>query len=201
MNLKYVIALSSLAISFHIKATDKTCGVYWGTFDPPTRAHQQIIMQAFSTGIDQLFVIINNHGHKQYAASIEHRIAMLTMILPPEYPITILVQDATRTWSMQELRDTFGESPTVGWHLFSGQENLAYWNPKNGTAQDTVFIIPREHAAPIIPDCVTVLSIPENCKAISSSAIRLYIKNKGTEWQSMVPEAVATFIKEHQLYI
>lgn len=88
-------------------------GIYWGTFDPPTRAHQQVILQAFSTGIDRLFVVVNNHGHKKYTASIEDRVAMLKLILPPKYPITVLIQDVTHKWSMEELKDTYGNYPTT----------------------------------------------------------------------------------------
>lgn len=203
MKLKYAV-YTTLVLLHSIQANTQhactTFGVYWGTFDPPTRAHEQIIIQAFSLPIDRLFVVINNHGHKQYNATIEDRIAMLKLILPTTYPITLLIQDKTVTWSMHSLKDTFGVYPEVSWYLFSGQENLTYWNALDADMHDTVVIMPRACAKTIIPEGVTLLTLPTECNTISSSTVRLSIQNNTSVWHSMVPKLVIDFINNHTLY-
>ncbi|MGE0009910.1 MAG: hypothetical protein AB7F19_05155 [Candidatus Babeliales bacterium] len=193
-----------LTTYYHVDATvdEVTCyGVYWGTFDPPTRAHQQIMIRSFSTGIQQLFVVINNHGHKQYTASLQDRIAMVKLLISPELPITLLTQDATQTWGIEQLKNCFGNSPKVRWHLFSGQENLAHWNPNNEDSFDKVFIIPREGKVQhLIPASATQLRIAADCYTISSSIVRSRIKNLTPCWQQFVPATVAQYIKSHALY-
>lgn len=199
----YCLCFFTLSTCFIQSVTiqaNSTFGVYWGTFDPPTRAHKEVIAQAFSTGIDRLFVVINNHGHKKYCASVEDRVAMLKMILPPTSPITILVQDTQHAWSMKELKDSFGQFPEVNWHLFSGQENLAYWNPDDGDTHDKVFIIPRGNTQTIIPATVTVMPIAQHCNVISSSAVRSSIKNQDNTWHALVCGQVAQYINAHGLY-
>ncbi len=203
MKLKHAVYTTLVllhSIQASTQSTSTTFGVYWGTFDPPTRAHEHVILQAFSLSIDRLFVVINNHGHKQYNAALEDRIAMLKLILPTSYPITVLIQDKAVAWGMQELKNSFGAYPEVSWYLFSGQENLAYWNPCDADIHDTLVIMPRADSKTIIPAGVTLLTLPPVCNTISSSAVRSSIQRKTGDWYAMVPEHVMEFIKEHSLY-
>ncbi len=201
MELKLVVYnILVLLHSMQASNASNTFGVYWGTFVPPTRAHEQVITRAFSMGIDRLFVVINNQGHKQYCATLEDRIAMLKLILPCTFPITLLVQDKTVSWGMQELKDTFGAYPKVSWYLLSGQENLAYWNPLDADAHDTLVIMPRADSKTVIPAGVTLLILEKEYSVISSSAVRLSIQHKTSLCYNMVRERVMEFIKEHNLY-
>lgn len=200
MKLKYIVLSSALLFAAQSKssaASTHVYGVYWGTFDPPTLAHQAIINQAFSVGIEHLFVVVNNHGHKPYCASISDRLAMLQLAVDPQLAVTYLVQDATCAWGMQELKNSFGGYPETAWYLFSGQENLAYWDLKNSDPHDKIVIIERQGSTTVISDAVLSLKL---AIPVSSTAVRIAIKQKDSSWRALVPPSVVAYIEEHALY-
>lgn len=191
---------SAFLLASFSKSSAHSYGVYWGTFDPPTLAHQAVITEAFSIGIEHLFVIVNNHGHKPYCASIDDRLAMLKLAMDPKLSVTYLVQDTECTWGMKELKETFGSHPETSWYLFSGQENLPYWNLKECDARDTIVIIERQGSSTIIPQGVITLKLGHIAKPVSSTSVRKAIKEKEIIWRTLVSPEVIFYIEEHLLY-
>lgn len=55
-------------------------GVYWGSFDPITKAHESII-QRVGAKLGKLIVIVNNDPRKNYQATIVHRINMIHLAM------------------------------------------------------------------------------------------------------------------------
>lgn len=53
----------------------KKLGIYWGSFDPPTFAHKDIIIKSFSY-VSFIFIVINNNGCKKYFFSSKKRLIM-----------------------------------------------------------------------------------------------------------------------------
>ncbi|KTD65706.1 nicotinate-nicotinamide nucleotide adenylyltransferase [Legionella spiritensis] len=58
-------------------------GLYWGTFDPPTRAHLNIMINAITQGaLNKLVIVVNNNtGEKHYHTPGEDRAAMIRGML------------------------------------------------------------------------------------------------------------------------
>lgn len=73
---------------------DIKIGLYSGTFDPPTKAHNAIIRNAIQNlKLERLYIFVNKNGGKQYKCSSEERVAMLKRMLKDiEDKVVIIAQ-------------------------------------------------------------------------------------------------------------
>ena len=61
---------------------DIKIGIYSGTFDPPTLAHNNIIRSAIKhLNLDKLYIFVNKNGEKNYKCSARQRVEMLECML------------------------------------------------------------------------------------------------------------------------
>lgn len=61
---------------------DIKVGLYSGTFDPPTLAHDHIIREAIKyLDLDKLYIFVNKNDSKDYKCSIRQRVEMLKRML------------------------------------------------------------------------------------------------------------------------
>lgn len=78
--LSFLYLLSFSAILFASK--DIKIGVYSGTFDPPTLAHNHVIRKTIDfLNLDKLFIFVNKNGEKNYKCSAHQRVEMLKVML------------------------------------------------------------------------------------------------------------------------
>lgn len=105
-------------------------GVFWGAFDPPTRAHIAIIKAALSLScISHLIVVINNHSYKEYTFPLAQRRELLIEEIGPGLldKITILVQDDAQPADFSHLISISslplcaiaGSDAYIRWHSYS----------------------------------------------------------------------------------
>lgn len=95
-------------------------GVFWGAFDPPTKAHVAIIEKALVLPfIHHLIVVLNNNSYKEYAIPFETRKEELQAALAPLHleKITLLEQDDAHplnfaAWKRSH-RGLFAPSPAM----------------------------------------------------------------------------------------
>ncbi len=81
-------------------------GIYWGAFDPPTKAHRAIIEIVLAEKwLRDLIVVINNHNYKSYTYSLEERKLMMEDIILSldAKNVTLLAQDDNHPLDYQVL--------------------------------------------------------------------------------------------------
>lgn len=81
-NLFHKALISSLFLVMVSLVANGAVGVYTGSFDPPTKAHEAIIRAgAKEPGVDKLYVLVNVSGSKNFNTSSYERIEMLKTAL------------------------------------------------------------------------------------------------------------------------
>ena len=74
------LILSFLCFAAHDTGIKK--GIYSGSFDPPTKAHNAIIRSAIKNlALDKLYIFVNKNGSKNYKCSSKERVEMLQRML------------------------------------------------------------------------------------------------------------------------
>ena len=118
--------------------------IYPGTFDPPTKGHEDLIRRSLHF-VDRLIVGVARSSAKSTLFPVDQRVALLSEILSAEDRVTVQPFDG--------LLAHFAES--VGAHLvvrglravsdFEYEFQMALMNRKLHNGLETVFLIPALH--------------------------------------------------------
>ena len=145
-------------------------GVYWGAFDPLTKAHKAIIEAALKNlDLTKLLVVINNHGYKKYSFSLEERTDVLSAWIKKERlnAVEILAQEEGSPCDYEALLQR--EKPPfvaiAGYDAYLSWEDRSSW--------DSIAVIPRGRSQPDLQDKgAFLLEIEPEYKDISSSQVK-----------------------------
>jgi nicotinic acid mononucleotide adenylyltransferase len=204
-------------------------GVCWGTFDPPTLAHFNIMLSAISQGrLDKLIVVVNdNTGPKHYHTPGVERAAMIRKMLwdnhhqrPIEImqhtPIEIIVQnDAYKVDDklVQELNPDAQIIPIVGQDSFiTGAKYCKAYDkvivaPRGENEESSLLSTIEEHDLTNIH----LLDLSSRFLTVSSTAVRDEVKRvhdmdrrtheaKQPQIKHLVSSSTASYINTHYFF-
>ena len=197
----------------------ETQGIYWGTFDPPTLAHLNIIVESlkqfhFST----LFVIINDNSHtgKTYQSTGNERAMMFKNMLI-EYAkemnfsdvwmshIQIICQTDANDFSYQKAKQAH---PGKRIYAIVGQDSFDKFKQYKESlySYDHILIAPRgresEHLSEEIATFglpnISILKIDRSCLEISSTNAReaIYTDQKHITRTQLHPSVIGVIQKK-----
>lgn len=180
--------------------SDSTIGVFWGTFDPPTRAHAFIIHTALKKlQLQTLYVVVNDDTRKTPKASVSERISMLETITQSYSKHVVIQAQNTINQDYFKLRDVLQQPLTV----IAGSDALLwllnhYGNPAL-SRYDRICIFAREGAT-IPENCpVETIHLPENYPSFSSKMTRFAL-HFGLEYIEALAPEIREFIQIQKLY-
>jgi nicotinic acid mononucleotide adenylyltransferase len=177
-------------------------GIFWGSFDPPTLAHQAIIYRMGELFTDN-FIIVKNDAEKKYFVPIEHRLEMLYNILPPNTnKYQVLVQNLQNNYDYFDIH----ESGNDNLYIVVGMDALFTWLQQHQVDElikyDGVYVVPRNTSSSIDITRLTKIKIMEingKYNDVSSTAVRNALKLK--EYKSIaLDRKVLTYINNNKLY-
>ncbi|HXF91069.1 MAG TPA: hypothetical protein VNJ29_03975, partial [Candidatus Nitrosotenuis sp.] len=182
--------------------------IYSGSFDPPTLAHKEIILQVLKqTGVKKLYIIVNSYNQKTFKASVEERMKMLELMLEEvKENIVIIAQDSPNKKSDYLMLKKIINEPLM---LICGEDSYrrSLKIPDSQRVKfNSVLIIPRYSPEDTKEDKLTLepnakyLSINVDFLKISSTQIRNHLKNK--EYNNIqLDKKVLAFITKNNLYV
>lgn len=189
----------------------KNVGIYWGTFDPPTLAHLNIMLQAIEQGeLDKLVVVINNKsGYKHYHTPGVDRLIMIRQMLLHSVAaeqINIVIQNDTQKYGVEEISQIFEDDriiPVVGQDSF--EKFAAYCkqysevivaprgDKESLTLQNTI----HEHEL----DNIRVLNLGRKYLEVSSSRVREEVNaHESPAISSLVTSNTGHYIEDHRFF-
>ena len=185
-------------------------GVLGGTFDPPQNGHIAVAQAVFERlHLDHvLFVPAGDPWHKDEEATPAERLAMVSLALEDSQHFSVSSVDIDRpgpTYTIDTLRDLSKLYPGAKLFFIVGDEAFAgiqTWKNYEELGEFATFVVVSRHGTqPEVPaklsPSVNLLEI--SALPISSTQCRERIVN-GQSLEGLVPDNVAEFIEEHQLY-
>lgn len=175
-------------------------GVFWGTFDPPTRAHQSIIQKVIvELGIEKLYIVVNNDQRKSPIANISQRVDMLQK-MTLQYHDSICIQPQN---AHNEDYFVFRAHLKCPLAVIAGADSLLWILTRYSidflSQYDRVCIFTRDNAS-IPPDCpVETIELDAQTRKISSKTARFSLRYKAT-YVPALPKTVSDYIQKHRLY-
>ncbi|MBS0655670.1 MAG: adenylyltransferase/cytidyltransferase family protein [Verrucomicrobia bacterium] len=148
-------------------------GVYWGAFDPPTVAHQEIISIALKElKLKKLIVVVNNHKYKNYRDSLERRLDLMRKVISGT-DVELLWQDDEQKVDYAFLRSRI-QGPICS---IAGYDAYRSWiqhsSPEERKRYDAIAVIPRGDETPLLYDeNAFLLPIKEEYRHVSSTKVR-----------------------------
>lgn len=185
-------------------------GVLGGTFDPPQNGHIAVA-EAVLDRLDLdhvLFVPAGDPWHKDEEATPGQRLDMLSLALEHSEHFSVSSVDIDRpgpTYTIDTLHDLSKLYPGAQLYFIMGDEAFAgiqTWKNYEELGEFATFVVVSRHGTqPEVPaklsPSVNLLEI--SALPISSTQCRERIKN-GLSLDGLVPDKVAQYIEEHQLY-
>lgn len=178
----------------------KKIGIYSGSFDPVTLAHQAIIEHALKDyKLDHLFVLVNFDGVKNYHVSNNDRIEMMKIAIQAlQSKITVhKIHFKCKAYVNSLLQNITQEE-----FIFIGQDSYEKLPLDQKFNNQLVFVVfPREGESTELPKekNVEVYSKKNFDIAISSTVVRKNIKEKKSVNHLMNPK-VLEYIEKHSFY-
>lgn len=150
-------------------------GVYWGAFDPFTKAHAAVIDTVLKNmDLEKLIVVVNNHSYKKYTASLEKRKKVVESYLKKvSFNVEVLSQDDKSPLDyhalLQREKPPFcavaGYDAYLSWRAHASKKEMALW--------ERIAVIPRGDFSPALHDeNAFLLEIEEEHKHTSSSSLK-----------------------------
>ncbi len=212
---------NSSFLSGSIMARSKI-GLYWGTFDPPTVTHFNIMKNAITQGnLDKLVIVINdNTGPKHYHTPGKNRAAMIRKMfwdsdkqqpiaLMKQTPIEIIVQTDNYKIDSQLIEKMNGNTcivPIVGQDSFITSTKYC----KN---HEEVIVAPRgENEADQLTKAIAehqlnnirILELGNEFLTVSSTLVRSKVCNMPNDEEpqiaSLVTPSTANYIRSHYFF-
>lgn len=151
-------------------------GIFWGAFDPPTEAHQEIIRVSLQKiPLKKLFVVVNNNQYKKYTYSLSDRLKLMKQIIAANNlkNVELLWQDDTHKLNYVAFKQ-FTHDPICA---IAGYDSYRTWvkysNPQERVLYDAIAVIPRGDEPPLLFDQnAFLLPIDSTYRYISSTKVR-----------------------------
>lgn len=151
-------------------------GVFWGAFDPPTKAHLGIIQASLKhPNIHHVLVIINNNSYKNYYLTLSERKELLQGLIGHYIPekVTILTQDDDHPMNYAALE----KITSLPLCAISGYDSYSKWAKYSSSVErahyKAIAVVPRGDEPPILLDeQAFLLPIDSSLKHVSSSQIK-----------------------------
>lgn len=190
----------------------KRVGIFGGTFDPVHSGHIEAVNSFLDSHlIDEIWVMLTpDPPHKSpntHRASYQHRLAMLKLALQgvDNVQISTIENELPKpSYTLQTLQYLSGKYPENLFFLCLGGDSVnsfhAWHRYKEILKNYSILAVNRpgsnaEKARPeVLEKTIFVEHKPVN---VSSTAVR----GNESRNQSMVPDAVAAYIQEHELYL
>lgn len=155
MSLKSFVSTLFMFFAFNVYA--ENVGYMSGSFDPPSRAHFEIMRSAIiNYKLDKLFVSVNRYGGKDFNASLKERIDFM-QVLQSEFPEKVVVfpeavcteprsTDALPEWittrlaSLDKLHNHY-KTPVYN---FIGEDSFKYFESYIKSPKYIWIVAPRE---------------------------------------------------------
>jgi nicotinic acid mononucleotide adenylyltransferase len=212
-----IVALSNSDISSHnhinndkhLLYSDVKIGLYSGTFDPPTKAHNAIIRSAIKNlGLERLYIFVNKNGEKNYKCSSQQRVKMLQLMLSDLQDKVVVVAQA----SDNKRSDYLMIKKILSQKIIHITGDDSYQRrllviPENRVTFDAIALVSRNNeqqkneALPQLEENVFYLPITssEDISSVSSTKTRAKLAMKNYNNIALTPE-VLSYIIEHSLY-
>lgn len=192
-------------------------GLYWGTFDPPTLAHFNIMQNAITQGnLDKLVIVINdNTGPKHYHTPGKDRAAMIRKMLLNDAellkkaPIEIIVQTDSYKVDSQ-LIATMNEGALVV--PIVGQDSLVS-SAKYCKHYEEVIVAPRgenetEQLTQTIEEHqlnnIRILNLGTEFLTVSSTQVRAIVgqtpNDEEPQINNLVTPSTSAYIRSHYFF-
>lgn len=179
------IALAlAIVFSFIQEPSRNMTGVYWGAFDPPTEAHEAIIIRSLNDiPLKKLIVVVNNHDYKRYTYPLEMRMQMMKAAIQKNEPekIELRWQDESHPINANSLQEA-EEGPFCAIAGYDAYKKwIAHSRAKERSSFEAIAVIPRGDDIPILFDeRAFLLPIDSKFKDVSSTKVRagLYLKRE-----------------------
>lgn len=186
-------------------------GIFGGSFDPVHNGHIRIVKSFLSSGvIDDLMILLTPdppHKDSNAQAGFDERFEMLKIAFDgmENVHISDLENKLPRpSYTYQTIEFLQQENPDTAWFLCIGEDSLStfhtWYRYKDILARVTLLVAERPGFVNSETDpgiLEKTIFVKHNPVDISSTKIR---NEKGNDLSSSVPEAVAGYIREHQLY-
>jgi nicotinate-nucleotide adenylyltransferase len=185
-------------------------GVLGGTFDPPQNGHIAVAQAVFDLlHLDHvLFVPAGDPWQKNEEASPQQRVDMVNLAIAGHENFSLSTVDVDRpgpTYTVDTLRDLTRTYPSSELFFILGDEafeGISSWKDYEELASLATFVVVSRHGTqPEVPaklsPSVNLLEI--TALPISSTLCRERIE-KGLSLEGLVPDTVAEYVEEHQLY-
>jgi nicotinic acid mononucleotide adenylyltransferase len=174
--LTFISLIIYLLYNFTSSNSNNITGVYWGAFDPPTKAHEAIIAASLKDiPVKNLIVVVNNHSYKNYTFPLEMRMQWIREIILSNglENVEVLYQDDNRKLDFLALREITSD-PICG---IAGYDAYITWiqysSAQDRALYEAIAVVPRGDDDPTLFDKTAfILPISPEYKYVSSTAIR-----------------------------
>ena len=183
---------------------NNSVGVFWGTFDPPTLAHRDIILKMLEL-FQEVIIVVKKNAKKNYFVDVSHRIIMLKKMLASNNSnYKILVQENENENNYFDIHKNIKEKLFV----VAGLDTLCSWLQEYGPEQlkkyDGVYVVPRNNECHIDFkkfDNVFELLLDNDHSNTSSTNIRTKLSSSKDDYCSLdIDSDILNYILENSLY-
>ncbi|MDD4279261.1 nicotinate (nicotinamide) nucleotide adenylyltransferase [Candidatus Sumerlaeota bacterium] len=200
--------------------TNKSIGIFGGSFDPPHKAHIALAQQVLQhpNGVDYLFIIpAYTHAFGKVLTPYEQRFAMLMLafsaeVFSPYLRKRILISRIEQrlggtSYTFETVEALKQQYPNAQFHLLLGSDtfrDIPLWHRADELLKiASPIVFPRDGFA-----CKKVMKANEKwlhdvkLPAFSSTEIRALYSTGGNHMllASMMPEPILEYIRKHKLY-
>ena len=188
----------------------KRVGILGGSFDPVHCGHVRIANSFLKSGlIDELLVILSPyppHKENQEQADFSHRYNMLQLAFKSIENVTIsdVEQKLEKpSYTLQTIEHLQKENPLTLYYLCIGEDSLQHfhkWHKYQKILEKVDLLVverPGFDKSGVAPEILEhAIFVEHQPYSVSSTAIR----KKGRVLEEDLPEAVAAYIDQHDLY-
>ena len=190
----------------------KRVGIFGGTFDPVHSGHIEAVNSFLDSHlIDEIWVMLTpDPPHKSpnpHRASYQHRLAMLNLAFQgvDNVQISTIENDLSKpSYTLQTLQYLSGKYPENHFLLCLGEDSVHSfhaWHRYKDILKDYSILAvkrPGSDAEKARPEVLEKTIFVEHKPVDVSSTV---IRGNESGNQNMVPDAVAAYIQEHELYL
>jgi len=182
-------------------------GIYSGTFDPPTKAHNAIIRNSITTlGLEKLYIFVNKNNTKDCKCSMRERIEMLKIMLADLKDKVVIIPQVSdkKCDDYFMIKSILNEKLVLITGEDSYQKRLLI-QAHNNVRMDALCIIPRELGESVLRMQLeqnafyAPFEIDEKLALLSSTKIRQQLANKCYKNIGLTPE-VLNYVLKKRLY-
>ncbi len=196
-------------MQFHLRSLrqPKTLGVLAGTFNPPTRAHMQLVDAAVGYHVEEVLCVLpRTFPHKEYfGATLEQRLEMLELAEEGGLPYSVATSEAGLFLDIaRECRDHYGAGVQLSFICGrDAAERVLSWDyGRPGVVEEMLrefqlLVAARqgEFEAPAqFHERIHRLQLRAGYDALSSTDVRERIA-RGEPWEHLVPETIVDRVR------